>query len=143
MRVSRTVTNMAGLIALGLLVACSSGPEEPYTTDSGLTIQVVKHGRGTEVVRGHTITVHYTLWLADGTMLQSSKEELGGRGAYTTRIGYGEVIRGWDEGIIGMRVGETRKLIVPPDLAYGEEGSGEAIPPNATLTFEIELLNAW
>jgi FKBP-type peptidyl-prolyl cis-trans isomerase len=125
----------------GLLTACAGGPEEPYTTESGLNIQILKKGRGDKVVAGHTVTAHYTLWLEDGTLVQSSKEELGGQGRpFEARIGRGEVIRGWDEGLIGMRVGETRKLICPPDLAYGEEGRPPAIPPNSTLTFEIELL---
>jgi len=133
-----------GMLAAALASACAGGPEEPYTTESGLTIQVLKRGRGDRVVSGHTITAHYTLWLEDGTLIQSSKEEHGGRvQPFSARIGRGEVIRGWDEGIIGMRVGETRKLICPPELAYGEDGRPEAtppIPPNATLTFEIELL---
>lgn len=132
------------LVVTGLVAACSGKPGEPYTTDSGLTIQVMKAGRGQKVVKGHTVTVHYTLWLDDGTLVQSSKQDRGGSGrAYPVEnIGMGQVIIGWNEGIIGMRVGEIRKLICPPDLAYGVEGRPPAIPGNATLTFEIELLDA-
>ena len=142
MRLSRTFTAFAWMAVLLITAACASGPEEPYTTESGLTIQVLKRGRGPDVVSGHTITTHYTLWLEDGTLVESSKEELGGRGQPLTRqLGRSLLIKGWEEGILGMRVGEIRKLICPPDLAYGEAGSGEMIPPNATLTFEIELLS--
>ncbi len=142
MRPYRTLAIPSSIVALLLITACSGGPQEPYTTESGLTIQVMKRGRGPDVVSGHTITAHYTIWLEDGTMVQTTKSELGGHGQLTPRrIGYGEVIRGWDEGIIGMRVGEIRRLICPPDLAYGEGGSDELIPPNATLTFEIELVS--
>ena len=132
------------LIMVGLIMACASKPGEPYTTDSGLTIQVMKAGRGQKAVKGHTVTVHYTLWLDDGTLVQSSRQDRGGPGrAYPVEnIGMGQVIIGWNEGIIGMRVGEIRKLICPPDLAYGVEGRPPVIPGNATLTFEIELLGA-
>ena len=138
----RPVMLLAMLAVAGLVVACSGKPGEPYTTDSGLTIQVIKAGRGQKVVKGHTVTVHFTLWLDDGTLVQSSKQGRGGSGrAYTVEnIGMGQVISGWNEGIIGMRVGEIRKLICPPDLAYRAEGRPPAIPGNATLTFEIELL---
>lgn len=130
------------LVVTGLVAACSGKPGEPYSTDSGLTIQVMKAGRGQRVVKGQTVTVHYTLWLDDGTLVQSSMQGRGGSGnAFTVEnIGMGQVISGWNEGIIGMRVGEIRKLICPPDLAYRAEGRPPAIPGNATLTFEIELL---
>lgn len=130
------------LAVAGLAAACAGGPEEPYTTESGLTIQVMKAGRGQRVVKGHTVNVHYTLWLEDGTMIQTTKEDRGGSGRPypVANIGMGQVIKGWNEGIIGMRVGEIRKLTCPPDLAYGAEGRPPEIPPNATLTFEVELV---
>ena len=142
--IDRPFILLAILIMAGLITACASKPGEPYTTDSGLTIQVMKAGRGQKVVKGHTVTVHFTLWLDDGTLVQSSKQGRGGSGrAYTVEnIGMGQVISGWNEGIIGMRVGEIRRLICPPDLAYRVEGRPPAIPGNATLTFEIELLEA-
>ncbi|MCK4772467.1 MAG: FKBP-type peptidyl-prolyl cis-trans isomerase [Candidatus Latescibacteria bacterium] len=129
------------LIFAGLLAACTGGQQEPYTTESGLTIQVLKRGRGDKALSGHTVTVHYTVWLEDGTLVESSKEEYGGSGAaHQRRLGAGQMVAGLEEGAIGMREGEIRKLICPPELAYGDRGSGDKIPPNATLIFEIELI---
>ena len=93
---------------------------------------------GTEVGRqaGDTLSVYYTLWLKDGTEIESSSEAA----PFKFTLGAGEVIKGWDKGLVGMKVGGTRTLTIPPDLAYGEEGSPPKIPPNATLTFEVKLL---
>ena len=129
-----------------LASACGGGNSEPgpeVTTPSGLAWKIVKAGKGTAVVeKGNTITAHYTLWLKDGTLVQSSKAEWGGGGApFQTVIGTGQVIPGWDEGVIGMKAGEVRKLVCPPQLAYGERGRPPTIPQNATLTFEIELVS--
>ena len=145
MRSFRPITVLAVLITAGLVAACAGGPQEPYTTESGLTIQVMKGGRGQKVIKGQKVWVHYTLWLEDGTFVQSSKQELGGSGVPydVDNIGDGLVIDAWNEGVIGMRVGEIRKLICPPELAYGEMGNPDStppIPPDATLTFELELV---
>lgn len=86
---------------------------------------------------GQTAIVHYTGWLSDGTRFDSSKN---GSRPFSFPIACGMVIKGWDEGIIGMKEGGTRKLTVPPHLAYGASGAGQLIPANATLTFEIELI---
>ena len=95
-------------------------------------------GSGTEAVSGKSVTVHYTGTLTDGTKFDSSLD----RGEpFTFVLGAREVIQGWDLGVEGMKVGEKRKLTIPPDLAYGAAGAGNLIPPNATLVFEIELLN--
>jgi len=85
---------------------------------------------------GDKLSVYYTLWLEDGTQIESN---VGGT-PFKFTLGQGDVIKGWDEGLVGMKVGETRTLTIPPELAYGEEGSPPKIPPNATLTFEVELL---
>ena len=105
---------------------------------SELTYQDLVVGTGAEAAKGMTASVHYTGWLTDGTKFDSSLDR--GR-PFPFRIGAGSVIRGWDEGVAGMRVGGKRKLTIPPALAYGERGYPGAIPPNATLVFDVELLD--
>ncbi|WP_336944446.1 FKBP-type peptidyl-prolyl cis-trans isomerase [Acinetobacter modestus] len=103
-----------------------------------LQIIDLKVGEGKEAVKGALITTHYTGWLEDGTQFDSSID----RGNYfETVIGTGRVIKGWDQGIMGMRVGGKRKLIVPAHLAYGERKMGKIIPANSNLIFEIELFD--
>ncbi|TMH40244.1 MAG: FKBP-type peptidyl-prolyl cis-trans isomerase [Betaproteobacteria bacterium] len=106
-------------------------------TPSGLTIEDLVVGTGSEAAAGQQVSVHYTGWLMNGNKFDSSKDR--GR-AFVFSLGRGEVIRGWDEGVSGMKVGGKRKLTIPPDLGYGARGAGGAIPPNATLLFEVELL---
>lgn len=102
-----------------------------------LKIEDVVEGSGEEAKEGNTITVHYTGTLTDGTKFDSSLD----RGEpFTFILGAGEVIKGWDLGFAGMKVGGKRKLTIPPELGYGEAGAGEDIPANATLNFEVELL---
>lgn len=104
---------------------------------SGLYVQDVQAGTGAEAVPGRGVTVHYTGMLANGDQFDSSRS---GGEPFSFRLGAGEVIEGWDEGVAGMRVGGRRRLIIPPGLAYGAEGAGGVIPPNATLVFDVELL---
>jgi FKBP-type peptidyl-prolyl cis-trans isomerase FkpA len=107
-------------------------------TPSGLYYQDLEVGSGTEAQNGADVTVHYTGWLTDGTKFDSSVD----RGTpFAFPLGAGQVIAGWDEGVNGMRVGGKRKLVIPPDLAYGDRGAGNAIPPGATLVFDVELLD--
>ncbi|MEM8932427.1 MAG: FKBP-type peptidyl-prolyl cis-trans isomerase [Acidobacteriota bacterium] len=104
---------------------------------SGLQYQDLVQGEGAEAKPGQTVRVHYTGWLTDGTKFDSSVD----RGEpFDFPLGAGMVIRGWDEGVAGMRIGGKRKLVIPPDLGYGAHGAGGVIPPNATLVFEVELL---
>jgi FKBP-type peptidyl-prolyl cis-trans isomerase FkpA len=109
----------------------------PTTTPSGLIIEDVTVGEGEVAAAGQDVTVHYTGWLTDGKKFDSSKD----RGdPFEFPLGGGRVIKGWDEGVQGMKVGGTRKLTIPPALGYGARGAGGVIPPNATLVFEVELL---
>jgi len=107
------------------------------TTTSGLQYSDITAGAGSEAKAGDSVEVHYTGWLKDGKKFDSSLD----RGQpFAFRLGQGMVIKGWDEGVAGMKVGGKRKLIIPADLAYGARGAGAVIPPNSELTFEVELL---
>ncbi len=110
---------------------------EESTTASGLKITDLEPGQGHEARAGQTVEVHYTGWLENGTKFDSSLDR---RQPFRFRLGGGEVIRGWDEGVAGMKVGGKRKLVIPAALGYGARGAGGVIPPNATLVFEVELL---
>jgi FKBP-type peptidyl-prolyl cis-trans isomerase len=106
------------------------------TTELLIEDQIV--GTGPEVISGDTVAIHYTGMFEDGKVFDSSHE----RGeSFTTKIGVGRVIQGWDQGILGMKVGGKRKLTIPGNLAYGPSGIAGVIPPNATLVFETELLH--
>ena len=111
------------------------------TTETGLQYEDTTVGSGAEAAAGQHVSVHYTGWLykdgVKGTKFDSSKD----RGdPFSFALGAGQVIRGWDEGVQGMRVGGTRVLVIPAPLGYGARGAGGVIPPNATLMFEVELL---
>jgi FKBP-type peptidyl-prolyl cis-trans isomerase FkpA len=102
-----------------------------------LQIEDLQVGDGVEAASGSTVDVHYTGWLTDGTKFDSSLD----RGSpFSFALGGGQVIRGWDQGVAGMKVGGKRKLTIPHDLAYGERGAGGVIPPFSTLVFEVELI---
>jgi FKBP-type peptidyl-prolyl cis-trans isomerase FkpA len=107
------------------------------TTASGLIIEDVTIGEGDVASAGQNVTVHYTGLLTDGTKFDSSKDR---DDPFEFPLGGGRVIKGWDEGVQGMKVGGVRKLTIPPALGYGARGAGGVIPPNATLVFEVELL---
>ncbi|PJA79557.1 MAG: peptidylprolyl isomerase [Nitrospirae bacterium CG_4_9_14_3_um_filter_51_5] len=107
------------------------------TTTSGLQYTDLVIGSGLQAHAGETAIVHYTGKLTDGTQFDSSKDR---NEPFSFRLGSGHVIKGWDEGVEGMKIGGIRKLVIPPQLGYGSRGAGSAIPPNATLIFEVELL---
>ena len=102
-----------------------------------LQINIIKKGKGDSAETGQQVSVHYEGKLTDGTVFDASRP----RGTpFTFTLGEGQVIQGWDEGVKGMKVGEVRTLIIPPELGYGLRGAGGVIPPNATLEFEVELM---
>ena len=110
---------------------------QEIVTPSGLKYTDLHVGEGEEARSGHNVNVHYTGWLTDGRKFDSSLDR---RSPFNFKLGAGQVISGWDEGVAGMKVGGKRKLTIPPDLGYGARGAGGVIPPNATLIFEVELL---
>jgi len=104
---------------------------------ASLQIENIKPGTGAEAVAGKTVSVHYVGTLTDGAKFDSSRD----RGEpFSFKLGAGQVIQGWDQGVAGMKIGEVRKLTIPHELAYGERGYPPVIPPRATLVFEVELL---
>lgn len=133
-------------VALSALGTACGGNSTPTAPDQGNVAYAqtdLRVGTGAEAAAGKTISVNYTGWLYSesapenkGTRFDTSA----GRGPYTFVLGAGKVIRGWDQGIVGMKVGGIRRLVIPPDLAYGSSGNGP-IPPNAALVFEVELLS--
>lgn len=107
-------------------------------TDSGLKYEELVEGDGATAAPGQQVVVHYTGWLTDGTKFDSSVDR---NDPFEFALGRGMVIRGWDEGVEGMRVGGKRKLTIPPELGYGAQGAGGVIPPNAVLVFDVELID--
>ena len=132
--------NRSQMIALLVAATCAgadAAQPKTVTLPSGLKYVDVKPGSGARAKAGDMVRVHYIGMLTNGTTFDSSRD----RGQpFDFALGSGQVIRGWDEGVAGMRVGGLRKLIVPPALGYGDQGAGDKIPPNATLVFTIELL---
>lgn len=125
--------------AVALLAAGVVYAGETTTTSSGLKVEILKQGTGPKPKPGQTVSVHYTGTLITGRKFDSSRD----RGEpISFPIGMGKVIRGWDEGIALLNVGTRAKLTIPPHLGYGPNGAGDVIPPNATLVFDVELLDA-
>jgi len=111
--------------------------QDEESIPSDLKIEIMQQGEGEEVKNNDTLTVHYSGYLEDGTKFDSSLD----RGEpFVFQIGQGRVIQGWEKGLLGMKVGEKRKITIPPEMGYGSSGAGNVIPPNATLIFEVELL---
>ncbi|MDO8663264.1 MAG: FKBP-type peptidyl-prolyl cis-trans isomerase [Candidatus Wildermuthbacteria bacterium] len=120
----------------GCLENATSGNAQNQMDKNELAVETLKQGTGSAAKNGDKITVNYTGTLEDGTQFDSSI----GRGPFSFTLGVGQVIKGWDAGVLGMKIGEKRKLTIPSDMAYGAAGAGGLIPPNAVLIFEVELL---
>ncbi len=126
------------VVIVGVFILGNKKGTKEKIMDNGLKIEILKEGTGEEVKNGDTVSVHYTGTLEDGTKFDSSLD----RGTpFSFQLGAGRVIKGWDLGILEMKVGEKRKLTIPSDLAYGPNGIPNVIPPSAVLVFEIELLD--
>src|SRR5256886_6905679 len=137
MRVTLAVFALAALALSQVSLCAQEKKGKEVVTKSGLKYQDLKVGDGQEAKKDDVVSVHYTGRLTDGKKFDSSLDR---DRPFEFRLGAGMVIKGWDEGVAGMKVGGKRKLTIPPDLAYGQEGRGNVIPPNATLVFEVELL---
>ncbi len=142
------MTVMAAVLLMSVSLAMAN-PEKPkasektaaskqVTTPSGLKYVDVKVGKGASPVKGKMVKVHYTGTLENGKKFDSSVDR---NEPFSFVIGVGQVIAGWDEGVMGMKVGGKRKLTIPASLGYGRRGAGSDIPPNATLLFDVELLD--
>jgi peptidylprolyl isomerase len=145
MKIPFLAVTLALAVGTGAAFAATPAPGSPHTakvgqkmtTPSGLEYEDETVGTGPQPVRGQEVTVHYVGTLTNGTKFDSSRDR---NEPFSFAIGEGEVIKGWDEGVMSMHVGGKRKLIIPPQLAYGSRGAGGVIPPNATILFEVELL---
>jgi len=137
--VMRDYTSKKQAYPIGTLDSTPPTPSpSAITTASGLIYEDLKVGDGTIAATGDTVSVNYTGWLADGTKFDSSLD----RGQpFEFTLGAGSVIAGWDEGVTGMSENGTRLLVIPPELGYGSSGTGSTIPPDATLTFEVQLID--
>jgi FKBP-type peptidyl-prolyl cis-trans isomerase FkpA len=117
------------------------GPPETkgkeVVTPSGVKYVDLRIGQGGEAANGKIVEVHYTGWLENGTKFDSSRDR---DRPFTFRLGTGDALKGWDEGLLGMKVGGKRKLVIPPELGFGKQGVGSVVPPNAVLLYEFELL---
>lgn len=114
-----------------------AGAARENVTPSGVRYVDLQLGQGDEAQLGKIVEVHYTGWLQDGTRFDSSRDR---EHPFTFRLGTGDAIKGWDEGLLGMKVGGKRKLIIPPELGFGKQGIGSVVPPNAVLVYDFELL---
>ena len=145
MECNRPLRNLSALVLVGLIAACGGKPSTASLSgvNSMQTVEL-KPGAGAAVTAGKIAVVQYTGWLYEASAIdhkgkQFDSSRTGGR-PFRFPLGAGQVIKGWDQGVAGMKIGESRRLIIPADLAYGDSGAGGVIPPGATLVFDIELM---
>ena len=126
------------IIFVVFIISCGSNEGNMQKLENGLLIEDIVVGDGNEAKDHSKVVVNYTGTLENGSVFDSSLKP--GRDPFTFTLGVGSVIKGWDQGVKGMKVGGKRKLVIPPELGYGDKGAGNVIPPNTTLYFEVELL---
>jgi FKBP-type peptidyl-prolyl cis-trans isomerase FkpA len=145
MACNKPLRNLAALLLMGLIAACGSKPATaPLSGVNSMQTVELKPGTGETVIAGKVAVVQYTGWLYEAAATdhkgkQFDSSRTGGQ-PFRFPVGAGQVIKGWDQGVAGMKVGESRRLVIPADLAYGDAGAGGVIPPGATLVFDIELI---
>ena len=135
--------NVVLLVICAVAAGCDSNPSAP-SAGVPFTVTDLTVGTGAEAMNGQSLTMDYTGWLYEASAPDNKGQvfdSTDGRGPFSFVLGSGQVIQGWEQGLSGMRVGGKRRLVIPPELAYGEQGSGGVIPPNATLIFEIDLIS--
>jgi FKBP-type peptidyl-prolyl cis-trans isomerase FkpA len=147
---SRILVKTSFIVSVALLAACTGKSDAPPATApqpaavSALQSLPLKEGTGATVAGGQIAVVQYTGWLYDASATDHKGKQFdSSRTAgqpFKFPLGTGSVIKGWDQGVVGMKVGESRRLIIPPDLAYGDNGAGGVIPPGATLVFDVDLV---
>jgi peptidylprolyl isomerase len=148
----KTLSRAVAAVAAVALLAAAGSPAAPVfagqdrapanggrevVTPSGVKYTDLRPGQGEEIALGKIVEVHYSGWLEDGTKFDSSKDR---DRPFTFRVGAGDALKGWDEGLLGMRVGGRRRLVIPPELGFGKQGVGGVVPPNSVLFYEFELL---
>jgi FKBP-type peptidyl-prolyl cis-trans isomerase len=133
------MTRLPVVVMVLVLFGCATNAEtNAQKEEAKVKITDEKVGEGPEAKKGDKLEVHYTGWLSDKTKFDSSKDR---NKSFTITLGAGQVIKGWEQGLVGMKVGGIRKLVIPSELAYGPNGRPPVIPPNAELTFQVELLS--
>jgi peptidylprolyl isomerase len=137
-RREETRMKITAFVLAGVLLIAGCAKKNTGVTDTGMKYEILKEGTGPSPKKGDSVTVHYTGWLEDGTKFDSSVDR---KQPFTFKLGVGQVIQGWDDGVATMKVGGKSKFYIPPELGYGSRGAGGVIPPNATLIFEVELLS--
>jgi FKBP-type peptidyl-prolyl cis-trans isomerase len=138
---NRTFSCVPAAAILALVTACSSNTTTSPTSSAPYSQTDLVVGTGTTAAAGNRVTVSYTGWLYDSSQPNGKGRQFETNPSFTFLLGTGAVIKGWDQGVAGMKVGGQRRLVIPPDLAYGSTGAGSAIPPNATIVFDITLIS--